>query len=182
MLQIYDDQHRRIAGIDDPDDLKIEKTLSSGDKQISFSYPKTGSEIENLRAEYYIRTKDDEYVLKEISTGENKNSYVAQLNIEELESQEFLYGFESVTQTAHACLEFAFDGTGWTVGICTVTKRRTVSIDETCNALCCIPKGTTVHNYGYYNTSNGTKWLYITVTLDGVEYIGFSSISYLKAK
>lgn len=30
MLQIYDDQHRRIAGIDDPDDLKIEKTLSSG--------------------------------------------------------------------------------------------------------------------------------------------------------
>ena len=35
MLQIYDDQHRRIAGIDDPDDLKIEKTLSSGDKQIS---------------------------------------------------------------------------------------------------------------------------------------------------
>lgn len=33
MLQIYDDQHRRIAGIDDPDDLKIEKTLSSGDKQ-----------------------------------------------------------------------------------------------------------------------------------------------------
>ena len=27
MLQIYDDQHRRIAGIDDPDDLKIEKTL-----------------------------------------------------------------------------------------------------------------------------------------------------------
>ena len=134
MLQIYDDQHRRIAGIDDPDDLKIEKTLSSGDKQISFSYPKTGSEIENLRAEYYIRTKDDEYVLKEISTGENKNSYVAQLNIEELESQEFLYGFESVTQTARACLEFAFDGTGWTVGICTVTKRRTVSIDETCNA------------------------------------------------
>ena len=113
MLQIYDDQHRRIAGINDPDDLKIEKTLSSGDKQISFSYPKTGSEIENLRAEYYIRTKDDEYVLKEISTGENKNSYVAQLNIEELESQEFLYGFESVTQTARACLEFAFDGTGW---------------------------------------------------------------------
>lgn len=111
MLQIYDDQHRRIAGIDDPDDLKIEKTLSSGDKQISFSYPKTGSEIENLRAEYYIRTKDDEYVLKEINTGENKNSYVAQLNIEELESQEFLYGFESVTQTARACLEFAFDGT-----------------------------------------------------------------------
>lgn len=46
-------------------------------------------------------------------------------------------------------------------------------------ALCLIPKGTKVHNYGYYNTANGVKWLYITVTLDGVEYIGFCSKSYL---
>ena len=47
-------------------------------------------------------------------------------------------------------------------------------------ALCLIPKGTTVQNYGYYNTSNGQKWLYISVVLDGVEYIGFSSKEYLK--
>ena len=47
-------------------------------------------------------------------------------------------------------------------------------------ALCVIPAGTEVHNYGYYTTYNGVKWLYITVTLDGVEYIGFSSKSYLK--
>ena len=47
-------------------------------------------------------------------------------------------------------------------------------------ALCLIPKGTTVHNYGYYNTFNGVKWLYITVTIDGIEYIGFSSKDYLK--
>lgn len=47
-------------------------------------------------------------------------------------------------------------------------------------ALCVIPKGTTVHNYGYYNTFNGVKWLYITVTIDGIEYIGFSSKDYLK--
>ncbi len=49
-------------------------------------------------------------------------------------------------------------------------------------ALCLIPKGTTVHNYGYYNVANGVKWLYITVTLDGTEYIGFSSSAYLKKK
>lgn len=47
-------------------------------------------------------------------------------------------------------------------------------------ALCVIPAETEVHNYGYYTTYNGVKWLYITVTLDGVEYIGFSSKSYLK--
>lgn len=49
-------------------------------------------------------------------------------------------------------------------------------------ALCLIPKGTTVHNYGYYNAANGVKWLYITVSLDGTEYIGFSSSVYLKKK
>lgn len=134
MLQIYNDQRRKVAGIEDPDDLEIEKTLSSGDKQISFSYPKNGEAVEHLKTECYIRTSEDEYVLKEISTGEQKNSYVAQLNIEELENQEFLHGFESDTQTMRACLEFAFEGTGWTVGTCTITKRRTVSIDETCSA------------------------------------------------
>lgn len=46
--------------------------------------------------------------------------------------------------------------------------------------LCLIPKGTTVQCYGYYNISNNVKWLYIQFTLDGIQYTGFSSSSYLK--
>ena len=133
MIQVYDATHKRIATIE-PDSPKIEKTLSSGDKELSFSYPKTGNNIEALIAENYIRTPEDEYVLKEIETGEKKNNYVAKLNIEELEAAEFAYGFESRTQTARACLEFAFEGTGWTVGTCTITKRRTIDIEDTCTA------------------------------------------------
>jgi hypothetical protein len=49
-------------------------------------------------------------------------------------------------------------------------------------ALCLIPKGTKVKCYGYYNISNGTKWLYITFVMDGTEYTGFSSKSYLEKK
>lgn len=49
-------------------------------------------------------------------------------------------------------------------------------------ALCLIPKGTEVKNYGYYNTSGGVKWLYIQFTLNGVKYTGFSSKTYLKKK
>lgn len=49
-------------------------------------------------------------------------------------------------------------------------------------ALCLIPKGTTVQNYGFYNTANGVKWLYIQFTIDGVQYTGFSSSAYLKKK
>lgn len=43
-----------------------------------------------------------------------------------------------------------------------------------------IPKGTKVQCYGYYSTSLGVKWLYITFTYRGVEYQGFASSKYLK--
>lgn len=47
-------------------------------------------------------------------------------------------------------------------------------------ALVCIPKGTTVQCYGYYNVFNGVKWYYIQVTIKGVQYTGFSHSGYLK--
>lgn len=47
-------------------------------------------------------------------------------------------------------------------------------------ALCKIPKGTKVQNYGYYTEFNHVKWLLIQFTLNGVQYTGFSSSQYLK--
>lgn len=47
-------------------------------------------------------------------------------------------------------------------------------------ALCLIPKGTKVQNFGFYTAFNGVKWLLIQVTLNGVRYTGFSSSAYLK--
>lgn len=49
-------------------------------------------------------------------------------------------------------------------------------------ALCIIPKGTAVKNYGYYNSADGVKWLYIVAKVGDVEYTGFSSVKYLKKK
>lgn len=47
-----------------------------------------------------------------------------------------------------------------------------------------IPKGTKVQNFGYYTLLNGTRWLYIQFTKNGVKYTGFASEgnnkSYLK--
>lgn len=40
--------------------------------------------------------------------------------------------------------------------------------------------GKSVIGYGYYTSYNGTKWLYIQVTLNGVQYTGFSCKTYLK--
>lgn len=49
-------------------------------------------------------------------------------------------------------------------------------------ALCLIPEGTEVMNYGYYNTYENVKWLYIQFTLNGIKYSGFSTSKYLKKK
>lgn len=42
-------------------------------------------------------------------------------------------------------------------------------------ALCIIPAGTRIVNYGYYNVFQNKEWLYVVVTIDGVQYIGFCS-------
>lgn len=46
-------------------------------------------------------------------------------------------------------------------------------------ALCLIPKGTKVKNYGFYTEFNGVKWLLIQFVLNGIQYTGFSSSLYL---
>lgn len=43
-----------------------------------------------------------------------------------------------------------------------------------------VPKGGTVRNYGYYNTVNGKKWLYVQYTAGGKTYTGYCSMAYLK--
>jgi len=47
-------------------------------------------------------------------------------------------------------------------------------------ALCLIPEGMAVRCYGFYNVSGGVKWYYIQFTMNGVQYMGFSSSVYLK--
>jgi phage minor structural protein len=133
-MQIYDDKKQRIGTLTGFRERTIEKTLDSGDKTLTFEYPVNGELAHLLKEEYYIRTKEDEFVLKAVETGEQFNKYTAALNVEELEGQSFPYGFASQEQTIRACLEFAFDGTGWTVGTCTVTKKRTIDIEESTTA------------------------------------------------
>ena len=43
-----------------------------------------------------------------------------------------------------------------------------------------IPKGTKVECCGHYTEVSGTKWVFADVTINGVNYVGFSSSRYLK--
>lgn len=129
-MQIFNDKKQRVGILKGFKDRKIVKTLNSGDREMSFKYPSDGEKVDQLKEEYYIRTKDDEYVIRKKKTGVQFNEYTAQLNVEELEGAVFPYGFESKEQTIRACLEFAFEGTGWKVGMCQITKKRTINKDE----------------------------------------------------
>ena len=133
-MQIFDDSKKRIALLTGYKEREITKTLSSGDKEMAFQYPANGKDTEALKEEYYIRTKTDEYVIKAVEKGETYNKYTAVLNVEELEGEAFAYGFASQEQTIRACLEFAFEDTGWTVGTCEITKKRTINIEESTTA------------------------------------------------
>lgn len=133
-MQIFNDKKKRIGTLSGFKDREITTTLDSGDKELSFSYPAAGALVDILKEEYYIHTKTDEYVIKAVEKGEQFNKYTAVLNVEELEGTAFPYGFESQEQTIKACLEFAFEGTGWHVGTCTVTKKRTIDEQENVTA------------------------------------------------
>ena len=47
-------------------------------------------------------------------------------------------------------------------------------------SLVVLPKGTTVHCYGYYTVTDGTRWLYVQALLYGKEKVGFCSANFLK--
>ncbi|HBL05890.1 MAG TPA: hypothetical protein DDZ33_02910, partial [Clostridium sp.] len=123
MLQLYDLNKVKIKGLRLYKDMNIESVLSSGDKTLSFLYPcKLSNEI---KEECYIRTKTHEFVVKEISTNGEWNSIKATLNVENLEGQAWEH-FDTTEKTIAECLTLAVAGTGWTVQVNGVTKRRTI--------------------------------------------------------
>ena len=133
-MQIYNDKKKRVGVLKDFANRSITSTLDTGDKELAFEYPADGPMVEELREECYIRTKTDEFVLKAVERGEKKNKYTATLNVEDLEGTVFPGGFETVELTITDALNFAFKDTGWKVGTCEITKRRTIRIEESTTA------------------------------------------------
>lgn len=125
-MQIFDENKNRIGTLNGFKERSITTTLDSGDKEMSFQYPATGEKVDALKPECYLRTKTDEFVLKQIDESDDFNTYTATLNVEELESKVFTAGFEMIEKTIRECLENAFAGTGWSIRNCEITKRRTI--------------------------------------------------------
>ena len=128
-LQLYDKNHNKIAGLAVAKAATVESVLSTGDGTLSFLYPL--KEAAQLVNEAYIRTKTDEYIIKEVQPDSSDLwcSVKATLNVEDLEGICWPR-FESVEQKMDDCLKLAIAGTGWAIGSCAVTRRRTIRKTE----------------------------------------------------
>lgn len=137
MIQVFSQAHKRLCLLQGYKSLAIKKKLASGDKELSFQYPRSGPAAGYLQNECYIATQEDEFVLKEIGGGKEWRKYTAVLNLEELKGKSF-ESFETVEKTVRECLGQALSGTGWRIGICNVGKRRTIRKENTCDVLAVI--------------------------------------------
>jgi phage minor structural protein len=122
-MWVYDDNHNKIEFLPYFKDRSIVSVLSTGDKTLSFSYPIEKSE--NLIEENYIRTESDEYVIKQTKTKDDYLEVIAKLNVEGLEGVTW-DNFKTTYKTITEALNLMLVGTGWEVGYCEVTKKRTV--------------------------------------------------------
>ncbi len=125
MIELRDKDKNRVAGLVNYENLCIESVLDSGDKTLSFYYPKKGKYYDEIVEEAYIRTKKDEFVVKAREIDDDYSKFECSLNLEDLEGNIF-DRFESIEQTITLALNLAIAGTGWTVKDNTLKKRRTV--------------------------------------------------------
>lgn len=133
-MQVFSQERVRLCLLQDYTQLAIRKKLADGDKELSFRYPNNGEGVKYLKPECYIMTQEDEFILKEVSTSKQYIKYTAILNLEELQGKQFT-SFETVERTIAECLDVALLGTGWKVGKCDITKKRTIRKDSVCTAL-----------------------------------------------
>ncbi|NKF05307.1 phage tail protein [Clostridium gasigenes] len=119
MLQLYDINKNKIKGLTEYKDLKIEREINV-DNTLSFLCPKN----EEIQEECYIRTKENEYVVKEINIRDDWNEIVCRVNLETIKGKNVGH-YEAIEQTCNNSVNLALVGTGWMVGGCDVTKKRT---------------------------------------------------------
>ena len=131
---LYSDRKERICTLKDFKELCIISTLKTGDKEMSFRFRKESAFADRIKEEGYIRTRTDEFVIKQVDDGDDWNACTAQLNVEELEGKPFPQGFTTTEQTVISCINAAIEGTGWSVDLCEVTKKRTVTLESNCSA------------------------------------------------
>ena len=81
MLRLLNAQRQILPPVTTYTDLRIERVLDYDDRTLYFSVP-VCTMPEEMKLENYIRTKEDEYVIKQINLNDDSYEITAQLNVE----------------------------------------------------------------------------------------------------
>lgn len=126
MLVLYDVNHNKVAPLPNAKSPKLERYLT-GEEDLSFSYPQNDTRYSLMQEECYVRTSDNEYVIKEIDEGGDYwTDFVCKVNVDDLKGTT-MDSFAIIDQDATHAVNLALAGTGWAIGSCDVTKLRSVS-------------------------------------------------------
>ena len=124
MIQLYDVNHNKIAGLTNYKDIKRERELS-GLETLSFSYPQSDSKCSLIKNEGFVRIKENEYVIKEVNPKTDWTEIVARVNTDDLYGKQFdNFDIEDNLQNV---ANLALVGTGWTAST-DITKKRHISL------------------------------------------------------
>lgn len=123
MLRLLNAQRQIMPPVTTYNDLRIERVLGYDDRTLYFSVPVCAMP-EEMKLENYIRTKEDEYVIRQMNLNGDSYEITAQLNVEELEGTHF-DTFATTEQTIVQAMNLAFAGTGWRCES-RLTKKRTI--------------------------------------------------------
>lgn len=124
MLQIYNMYKKYVTTLNDYKDLCITTRLDTGVKELSFSLPLTDENIAAVAEEYYLRTADYEYIIKEINMDKNDFFKVyCKPNIEDLKGG-ILPIFDGFRINVEDCLQKILDesASGWKLSYCSKIK------------------------------------------------------------
>ena len=124
MLQLYNVNHSKIDGLTYCKDIKRERELS-GFETLSFSYPQADAKCKLIQNEGFVRTKDNEYVIKEVNPKTDWTEVVCRVNTDDLYGKEF----ESfnLNDNLQNVANTALVGTGWTAWT-DITKVRNIKL------------------------------------------------------
>lgn len=132
MLKLYNKEHVAVAPLTNLKDYKIEYLLS-GEDLLEFSLSRYDENIPIIEEECYIRTKDNEYVVKAIEPSDNFKRFTCNINIESLVGK-VIKSFYTNNNNLTDTIRLAIAGTGWILEENNITKARTIKLKNT-NAL-----------------------------------------------
>lgn len=131
MLILYDKNHNKSSPLTFAKNPKVERELPSGMETLSFYYPER--KAHKLKPECYLRTKKQEFVIKEINNQTSQWLYVvAKVNTESIKGKA-IENYEVVNATITDAINLCLTGTGWTLEYTDIVRRRTVR-KSNCNS------------------------------------------------